>query len=565
MDTSPLSLRLEHLSLLRTVDQTSTGLSPSKAYRSRTPKERSERMQRELASAQRRREAQNSSRPRFDLEDSPSPTLKPAAYFIDQAKQKRVLLHSHTRPVSAVSSNAVLPTFRSCRMSPSRALKSALGKYSTAIAQEKKDKTETSELSSVIPDWVLQRDGFLSTYSQLISGTGVDIFEVCSHPPSERKEGAVLCLLNWASQLPFFSTIPRSSLREVCAKLRSVLVLAGQTVMQQGDAGDCMYVVCKGKLGVYVGGNRVAELGEGKVVGESALISRTSRTASVKAAVDSHLLKLTKEDHDSVVLGAKKREKAGNVLFLKTIRFFEPWQLVKLQRLSNALISTHFQAGQVVYERNSKSTTLYILQSGQVEVQAVISLHQSNRWPIGTHSWELTKLSKRLIVRLRLCQAGDFFGDLELVKGTLRTTRAVALQEAQCLAINTDEFNTIFTRKEAEALLQYTHLELPDDDTLATQFTESVKKDRRIVLLTQKKALVDALDIRFLSPRDCIADPKARKLKGVKEDLQHREALSQAKGKAHVLKVDKKRVVISSVSVLNRMDRQGAQTAHSHC
>lgn len=67
---------------------------------------------------------------------------------------------------------------------------------------------------------------------------------------------------------------------------------------------------------------------------------------------------------------------------------------------------------------------------------------------------------------------------------------------------------------------------------------------------------MDALDIRFLSPRDCIADPKARKLKGVKEDLQHREALDQAKAKAHILEVDKRRVVISSVSVLNKLDRQ---------
>ena len=484
MDTSPLSLRLEHLSLLRTVDQTSTGLSPSRVYRSRTPKERSERMLRELASAQRKREAQNSSKPRFDLEDSPSPTVKSAAYFIGQAKQKRVLLQSRTRPVSAVSSHVVLPTFRSCRLSPARTPNSALGKYAATAVQEKKDKADSSELSSVIPDWVLQRDGFRSTYNQLISGTGVDIFEVCSHPPSERKEGAVLCLLNWASHLPFFSSIPHSSLREVCAKLTSVSVPAGQTLMQQGEVGDCMYVVYKGRLEVYVGGNRVAELGEGKVVGESALMSRTCRTASVKTVVDSQLLKLTKEGHDSVVLGAKKREKAGYVLFLKTIRFFEPWQLVKLQRLSNTLISTHFQAGQVVYERKSKSTTLYILQSGQVEVQAVISLQQSNRWPIGTHSWELTSLSKRLIVPLRLCQSGDFFGDYELVKGTERTTRAVAVQEAQCLAINTEEFYTIFTRREAEALLQYTHLELPNEDTLAAQFTESVKADRRIVLCT---------------------------------------------------------------------------------
>lgn len=180
-------------------------------------------MQKELASAQRKRLALQSSRPLFSLEDSPSPTLKSAAYFIDKAKQKRVLLQSRTRPVSAVSSNAVLPTFRSCRMSPTRTHTSPLGKPQ-AIQKEETN----NEASSVIPEWVLQREGFLSTYTQLINGTGVDIFEVCSRPPSERKDGSALCLLNWASQLPFFSLFSRSALREVCSKLRSVHVPAGQ-------------------------------------------------------------------------------------------------------------------------------------------------------------------------------------------------------------------------------------------------------------------------------------------------------------------------------------------------
>jgi hypothetical protein len=47
----------------------------------------------------------------------------------------------------------------------------------------------------------------------------------------------------------------------------------------------------------------------------------------------------------------------------------------------------------------------------------------------------------------------------------------------------------------------------------------------------------------------------------VKDDLQQRTAADQAKAKAHILEVDKKRVVISSVSVLNGMDRKKKCTA----
>ena len=251
--------------------------------------------------------------------------------------------------------------------------------------------------------------------------------------------------------------------------------------MKQGDVGDCMYVLYKGRVEVLVHSNKVAEFGEKAVFGEGALMSRAGRTATVISLEDTQLLKLTREDHDSVVLGAKKREKYNFTLFLHTIQFFDTWQLVKVHRLSNALISTHFTAGQVVYEKGAKSASLYIVKEGQIEIQTIIRLDESNRWPIGTHKWELNKLSKKVIVQLKLCNPKDLFGDLEMVTAEPRATRAVAITHSQCLAINREEFFNIFTQKEAQALLKYTHLALPTEKELAETVIETSNTERKMV------------------------------------------------------------------------------------
>lgn len=488
------SLRLERITQLQTGEQTTFGSqSPKNTSPSRSPKVRSARIREEQMVANQLRRTATSRTP-YNLRELP-PKHTPA-FYIRKAKEKRINLTS--RPTSASSRN--LFTFRSECISPLSSPKSTQRRASMRFPQSSQaspmnaDKPQSevpagrrfSEISEVIPAWVIERGDFLSTFEKIKSGSGIDIFEVCKLLQGERKERENLFLANWAAQIPFFANLPRHAMRDVCVKLTSVFAPAGSTskfhaVIKQGDQGDCMYVIYKGTVDVLVHGNKVAEFSDKTVFGEGALMSRAGRTATVVAKVDTKLLKLTQQDHDSVVLGAKKREKYNFTLFLHTIPFFDVWQLVKVHRLSNALISTHFAPGQVIYDIGAKSASLYILKEGQVEIQTIIRLDESNRWPIGNHSWELSKFSKRVIVRLKLCEPKDLFGDLEMVAEVPRSTRAVSLVNSQCLVINREEFFTIFTHKEAEALLKYTHLMLPPEKELAETVVEASKTERKMV------------------------------------------------------------------------------------
>lgn len=72
----------------------------------------------------------------------------------------------------------------------------------------------------------------------------------------------------------------------------------GETIIRQGDVGDCMYVIQAGEVEVVREDGdkalRLAVLGEGDVVGEMALFDRETRSATVRALGEARVLTLDK-------------------------------------------------------------------------------------------------------------------------------------------------------------------------------------------------------------------------------------------------------------------------------
>jgi NTE family protein len=94
-----------------------------------------------------------------------------------------------------------------------------------------------------------------------------------------------------------FDAAAAARLRE---HLQTVTLAAGQTLMAQGDAGDAMYIVVRGRLRAYVKDGAeapprmVREMSRGQVIGEMSLITDEPRTATIVAVRDSTLVRLDK-------------------------------------------------------------------------------------------------------------------------------------------------------------------------------------------------------------------------------------------------------------------------------
>lgn len=95
-------------------------------------------------------------------------------------------------------------------------------------------------------------------------------------------------------------------LADLDARLESVRVPAGTEIITEGAEGDCMFLVCEGLLHAWVRAEdgtqrRVGEIRALEPVGEAALVSDTPRNATVRAATDCDLLRLTRSGFDTLV------------------------------------------------------------------------------------------------------------------------------------------------------------------------------------------------------------------------------------------------------------------------
>ncbi len=98
----------------------------------------------------------------------------------------------------------------------------------------------------------------------------------------------------------FFQGLDEATLRDLAPELEPVFLPGGEQLIRQGDPGDALYVILNGRLRVVVeqeNGDEVTvgEVGQGECVGEMAVLTQETRSASLYAIRDSSLVKLSKE------------------------------------------------------------------------------------------------------------------------------------------------------------------------------------------------------------------------------------------------------------------------------
>jgi len=65
---------------------------------------------------------------------------------------------------------------------------------------------------------------------------------------------------------------------------------AGQTIFEEGQPGDVMYVVQEGQVDIFLAGQAIDSSGPGGIIGEMALISAKPRSATAVAKTDCKLV-----------------------------------------------------------------------------------------------------------------------------------------------------------------------------------------------------------------------------------------------------------------------------------
>ncbi|KAJ9450385.1 cAMP-dependent protein kinase regulatory subunit [Diplonema papillatum] len=223
-------------------------------------------------------------------------------------------------------------------------------------------------------------------------------------------------------KVPMFQTCESDEfIREVVSALVPRSAAPGEVIITEGEGGDAMYFVSRGRLTVSIAGRTVFDLQDGDFFGEVALVYDTPRTATICADTETQLFVLAKEDfrraaaghpHEAAYLksSARRRFEEGVLLdFLENVSLFKNCDKRFTEALVKHLVPKAFSAGETVIAEGEGGDEMYFVSRGVLRV-------------ISSNGEFVSRLKD-----------GDHFGEVVLVFSTPRIATITA--ETDCLLL----------------------------------------------------------------------------------------------------------------------------------
>jgi CRP/FNR family transcriptional regulator, cyclic AMP receptor protein len=93
-----------------------------------------------------------------------------------------------------------------------------------------------------------------------------------------------------------FADLPETDLEAIASVARELEIAPGTSLTAEGDFGHTLFAIESGTADVAIGGETVRTVGPGELVGETAVLSATRRSASVVATSPMRLIALFERD-----------------------------------------------------------------------------------------------------------------------------------------------------------------------------------------------------------------------------------------------------------------------------
>ncbi len=209
----------------------------------------------------------------------------------------------------------------------------------------------------------------------------------------------------------------------------------GDTVFKQGDDGDAFFVVASGRARVVGRDSAGREVSlavpkRGDHFGELALLLDVPRSATVRAAEDLVLLRLSRADFLNFLAERPQiRDALEKYLREVSIRDFlkrftalgsVPGPL--LREILEQIQEARFEPGDVIVQAGEPGGLLYIVRDGTLEASRTVNGTEQVLGAIGP---------------------GEFFGELALPENLVRTSTVVARSKVVAYVISRDVFSRI--------------------------------------------------------------------------------------------------------------------------
>jgi CRP-like cAMP-binding protein len=271
--------------------------------------------------------------------------------------------------------------------------------------------------------------------------------------------------------IPLLSTMSEAAFRRVLGTLVLRRLPVGSLVIREGEPGNSFFFVAGGQLRVYATDGlgrqtELAQLGEGAVFGEMALLSAQPRSATVGCVSEVDLLEVGRQSLASLadelapvaqaLHGFTRDRLLANLM--ATSPLFKPFNRMQQRDLLRRFTSHDVAPGTVVINEGEEGRGLFVVLSGDLDV--------SRRMADGS------------MVPLGGLRTGDVFGEMSLLRNVRTSATVVAQRPATVLFLAREYVSRIVEampeiRSYLEALAEDREIDnqlvLGEDDTPADE------------------------------------------------------------------------------------------------
>ncbi len=245
-------------------------------------------------------------------------------------------------------------------------------------------------------------------------------------------------LLTYLQKTYLFENIAEEVLKTVSANLELISLSEGETLFQQGDTSDALYIITKGILKATLTqetGSQVVlgEMGTGEIVGEIQILIGGKRTASVSAISDAELLKWPRIAIENLVVQSPNLFKKIAALITRRLRrdqlravllnLFGSSDKTILEKIENQIEWIFLQSGEALFRQGEPGESLYIVISGRL--QAVLEDEAGNKQI-------LNEISQ-----------GESIGEMAIITNEPRSASVYALRDCELVKLSSTTFDQI--------------------------------------------------------------------------------------------------------------------------
>ncbi len=237
-----------------------------------------------------------------------------------------------------------------------------------------------------------------------------------------------------------FDGLDEQTRQALADELEAVHLTKGKLLCRQGERGNSMYVLLRGRLEVLVqdaDGSRVSvgELGPGDLVGEMALLADQARTATVRALEEADLVQLSRAGFERIAarhpdfvagfMAAVAERRRGVQLASVLARLCGEMDVAAFRELQARLRWRHLAAGETLFRRGDPGDALYIVIAGRLFFSEGEGATSPIRGEIGP---------------------GEVVGEFALLTGEPRSANVGAIRDTDLVEISRPVFEELTRR-----------------------------------------------------------------------------------------------------------------------